>query len=40
LIIVLVEHVPREIIKLGKKVVIIEIEEEGVTIAFKDGSRA
>jgi salicylate hydroxylase len=35
----LVEHVPRESIKLGKKVVVIEFEEEGVTIIFQDGSR-
>jgi 2-polyprenyl-6-methoxyphenol hydroxylase-like FAD-dependent oxidoreductase len=36
----LAEHVPSDSIKLGKKVVGIEIEEEGVTINFKDGSRA
>jgi salicylate hydroxylase len=35
----LVEHVPREGIKLGKKVVGVEFEEEGVIIIFKDGSR-
>jgi salicylate hydroxylase len=36
----LAEHVPRESIKLGKKVVGIEIVEEGVTITFADGSIA
>jgi salicylate hydroxylase len=36
----LVEHVPRESIKLGKKVVGVDIEEHGVTITFKDGSKA
>jgi len=35
----LVEHVPRESIKLGQKVVGVEFEEEGVTIIFQDGSR-
>ncbi|KAE9373076.1 FAD/NAD(P)-binding domain-containing protein [Stipitochalara longipes BDJ] len=36
----LVEHVPRESIKLGKKVAGIDIEEGGVAITFEDGSRA
>jgi salicylate hydroxylase len=36
----LVEHVPREVIKLKKTVTGIEIEEEGVSIKFKDGSIA
>jgi salicylate hydroxylase len=36
----LVGHVPRGIIKLGKKVVAIEIGEDGVTVAFKDAARA
>jgi salicylate hydroxylase len=35
----LAEHVPRESIKLGKKVVGIDIEGEGVIIRFQDGSR-
>ena len=33
------EHVPRESIKLGQKVVGVEFEEEGVTIKFQDRSR-
>ena len=32
----LVEHVPRESIKLGKKVVGIDIEEQGVIVRFHD----
>jgi salicylate hydroxylase len=36
----LVEHVPRDSIKLGKNVVGIVINEKGVTVNFKDGSKA
>jgi len=34
----LVEHVPRESIKLGKKVSGIDIEEQRVTVHFQDGT--
>lgn len=36
----LVEHVPKHTIKLGKKVVGIQIEGKGVFVTFEDGSRA
>jgi salicylate hydroxylase len=36
----LAEHVPRENIRLGKKVTDVEIEDQGVRILFRDGSQA
>jgi len=36
----LLEHVPREIVHLGKKVVTAEVNEKGVTLKFKDGTSA